>query len=155
MADGYDAIEGALQTLLQNLTSVFAAPEQVTRGDWRVMDRGVDVWAVLYCADYSEESAMAAGSSQMNYTTKLLLGVRYTKDGSTRRTLVQKRDAVIRHLRKYPHLNGLASDSANMGLVTSDGEPQAIFDKDDNGPFFLIQQFNIPTSEIDTVTVEG
>lgn len=155
MADGYDAIEGALQTILQTLTTVFPNADQVTRGDWRVMDRGFDVWAVLAGADYIEDTAMAAGASQMNYTTKLLLGVRYRNDGTTRQALVQQRDAVIRHLRKYPHLNGLASTSANMGLITSDGEPQAVFDKDDNGPFFLIQQFTIPTSEIDTVTIAG
>lgn len=156
MADGYDAIEAALQTILQALTSVFATTEQVTRGDWRVMDRGVDVWAILYGADYTEESAMAAGSSQMTYTTKLLLGVRYLNDGTTRQRLVQVRDAVIRHLRKYPHLNGLASASANMGLITSDGEPQAVFPvNDEGGPFALIQQFTIPTFEIDTVTIAG
>lgn len=156
MADGYDAIESALQTILQALTSVFATSAQVTRGDWRVLDRGVDVWAVLYPADYTEESAMAAGASQMNYTTKLLLGVRYRDDGSTRVALVQARDAVIRHLRKYPHLNGLASTSANMGLITSDGEPQALFPaNDEGGPFALLQQFTIPTFEIDTVTIAG
>jgi|GEM_PF-6166028 hypothetical protein len=154
MADGYDAIEAALQTILQSLTSVFATSEQVTRGDWRVMDRGVDVWAVLFPADYIEESVMAAGSAQMSYTTKLLLGVRYRDDGSTRVALVRVRDAVVRHLRQYPHLNGLASDSANMGLITSDGEPQALFpSNDESGPFALIQQFTIPTSEIDTVTI--
>ena len=156
MADGYDAIEAALQTLLQNLTSVFATSAQVTRGDWRVMDRGVDVWAVLYPGDYNEADAMAAGASQMSYTTHLLLGVRYRDDGSTRVALVQARDAVIRHLRKYPHLNGLASASANMGMITSQGEPQAVFPaNDDGGPFALIQLFTIPTYEIDTVTVAG
>lgn len=156
MADGYDAIEGALHTILQGLTSVFATPEQVTRGDWRIMDRGVDVWAILYPANYNEDSAMAAGTSQMTYTTKLLLGVRYLNDGTTRQHLVQVRDAVVRHLRKYPHLNGLASASANMGLITSDGEPLAVFpSNDEGGPFALIQQFTIPTSELDTVTILG
>lgn len=156
MADGYDAIEAALQTLLQSLTSVFATSAQVTRGDWRVMDRGVDVWAVLYPTDYSEDTPMAAGSSQMKYTTKLLLGVRYRDDGSTRVALVQARDAAIRHLRKYPHLNGLASDSATMGQITSDGEPLAIFPtSDEGGPFALTQLFTIPTAEIDTVTIAG
>lgn len=153
--EGYDAIEAALQAILQSLTTTFPTLDCVTRGDWRVMDKGYDTWAVLWGADYNEADVMAAGSSQMAYTTKLLLGVRYLDDGITRVALVRARDAVIRHLRKYPHLNGLASASANMGFITSDGEPQAVFDKSDNGPFFLVQQFTIPTSEVDTVTISA
>lgn len=159
MATGYDAIEGALQTILQALTGTFANSGQVTRGDWRVMDHGFECWAVLYPGEYEETSAdepVRNGSIEIKYTTKLLLGVRYLNDGTTRQTLVQKRDAVMRQLRAYPYFNRLASDTAYMGLIRSDGEPEAVFPTNEKGgPYFLVQQFTIPSSETSTVTVSG
>ena len=151
----WDTIEAGLQTLLQALTSKFPVAAQVTRGDWRVMDAGYNLCVVLYAGAYAEGEDPTLAEFLVTHTEKLALIKRYLDDGTTRVGFGQDRDAVLEHLMKYPCLNGLAGASARRGKITSDTDVEPIFDKDDNGPFFLMQIFSIPVSEIPSITPVG
>jgi len=152
----YDAIEAAIKTILLYDTTTFpalVAPDtisQVTRGDWRIMDSGKSPLVVLYAGGYTEDESQIAALNEfaVTWTAKLDLIVKYTDDGATRTTLAQKRDVILQDIMQYPMLHGLASATARLGKITSDGDPVPIFDKNGGGPFFLMQTFSIPVSEV-------
>ena len=153
----YDAIEARLQLLLQGLTTQFPSPTglnttAVTRGDWRVLDSGVDKMAILYPGAETEGDSMSAGSVERTWSTHLDLIVRYLDNGTTAINFEQLRDAVLGHLQKYPSLNGLTGIQA-VGQINAEGDPFYIYDKDGAGPFFYAQTFAIPVTEIATVTI--
>jgi hypothetical protein len=151
----YDTIEAALQTILRYDTTTFANSAQVSRGDWRIMDSGRSPLAVLYAGAYAEnDTDTTLTEFSVTWTVKLDLILKYT-DETTRVTFAQKRDTVLEQIMKYPMLHALASATAKLGRITSDGDPLPIFDKDGNGPFFLMQTFSIPVSEVLTIAPTG
>lgn len=163
----FDAITTALQTILRYDTTTFpavgdlAAGSQVTLGDWRGMDKGYPLMAILYSGGYTEndpndpDSMAALSEFPVTRTIKLDVIRKYTDDGMTRATFAQNVDAILQQIMQYPMLHQLAGGTAKLGRITSDGEPLPVFDKAGNGPFFLAQTFSIPVSEVLTITPLG
>lgn len=146
----YGTVEARVQTLLQGLTSVFTPTTAVTRGDWRVLDRGYANSAVLFPAPFDQtENNIAPGGNIVIWKVKLELFKKYSSAVYT--TFGTMRDAVIEHLFKYPTLNSLADCAVLPNL--SGAELVEVFDKDNNGPFFLSQVLTLSVSNIVTVTL--
>lgn len=148
----YEAVEGRAQSLLQLLTSMFATSAQVTRGDWGVLDSGVDRSAVLYPGAFEQRGSGSNGSVVYIWTVQLDLFQRWqATDAATISAFIALRDAVIQHLQKYPSLNGLAGVYA-VGNIAG-GETIYLFESENSGPFSMKETLVIPVTDLVTVTL--
>lgn len=143
----YVTVETQVQTILQGLTSVFATSAQVTRGDWSVLDRGYDAWAVIYPGAFDERQT-AIGGSSFRWMVNVEFGIRFTKTAYT--DLASKRDSLLQHLQKYPTLNRVTN--VNRGEMSASNLTE-IFDKDGSGPFYLSQIITLPIDDFVQVTI--
>lgn len=147
----YATIEARVQTLLQGLTGTFATNAQVTRGDWSVLDAGYDAMAVVYPGAFQQTGFGGAGTVTYVWTVYVDLFQRIGESHSAAiASVIAARDAVLQHLQKYPKLNALSGVYA-VQEITGD-EPIWLFDKDDNGPFFLKAVLTLPITEEISVT---
>lgn len=149
MSSLYDAIEERFQTLLQGLTGTFATTAQVTRGDWRPMDRGISPTAVLFPGAVSPGDHWAAGGEDYIWSVNCDLIVRYLLDGTSWVTLEQTRDAVIALIQKYPTLNALGNCA--VGPVNG-GDMLEIRNKEGDGPFFIATTLTWQVTQLSVVT---
>ena len=146
----HEEIESRFQTLLQGLAGTFATPDQVTRGDWRVLDRGASPVGILYPGTVTEDGPIAAGATQYTWEVNLLLAVRDLADGASMGDLIKARDAVIAHLQKYPSLDALAGVQGVSRF--SGGEIGDIRDKDTDVSYFLQTVLTWQVTSIETVS---
>jgi len=148
---GYDVVEARIQLLLQGLTSIFAEPSQVTRGDFSVLDAGYDQCAVLRPGAFEDTGTqMGPGSHVFRFVTHINFYKRYF-DNATIVSFERQRDAIIEHILKYPSLNGLA-DTVLLNVIRGD-EPGELYDRGGNGPFFITQTIDVSVSHVVTVTL--
>lgn len=150
----YEAIEARWQTILQLLTSSFAAAGQVTRGDWSVLDRGYDAIAVLYPGPFEERNYGAGNRVDVIWTTNLQLFQRTTSTNDAAvASFITLRDAVRDHVQKYPKLNGLSGVVAVLGVNAT--EPVWLYDDNGGGPYFIMCTLDLRVQEENTQTIAG
>lgn len=138
-------VEAAVQTLLQAMTEFASA--DVTRGDYRRLDKGTNNIAVLTPGAFEQDGVGQAGArkSIRNWSVVIDLFRKYVDDGTTWTNFEATRDALIVQLEKYPSLDS----TAGVTLVTMDAgsDPAEVYDEDDNGPFFLFQRIRVAINE--------
>ncbi len=145
----YSDVEARAQLLLQGLTSIFPDAGQVTRGDWRPIDSGVDRLAVLYPGGVQDVTTYAAGAKDWRDTMNCDLFQREKHDGQALVDYEAMRDAVLALFQQYPSLNGLA---VAVGAITAT-ELGGLFDDSGGGPYFFVQTLSIPVTLLVTVTI--
>ncbi len=145
----YGDVEARAQLLLQGLTGIFPTTDQVTRGDWRPVDKGIDRLAVLYPGPVQDVGSYAAGAKDWRDTMNCDLFQREQHDGQALINFEAMRDAVLACFQQYPSLNGLR---VAVGKISA-GELGGLFDDNGGGPFFYVQTLSIPVTLLVTVTI--
>lgn len=130
----YSTIEAGFLTLLQGLTGTFATTAQCTRGDWRVLDKGLTPIAVLYPGALQSGEVTFVGGEEHIWSVNCELTARFINDGTSMTTLETVRDAVIALFQDNPNLG--ISDGSHISNVTG-SEFVELRDTDGNGPFYL------------------
>ena len=142
----YAVIEAAVKTLLEGMTE-FVSNDDISRGDYRILDSGAINLAVLTPGTFTKDEAGQAGArkSLRNWSVIIDLFRKYLDDGKTWTDFEATRDALVDRLELFPSLNGTAG--VTLVGVEADSELGGIFDEDDNGPFFLVQTIRVAVNE--------
>ncbi len=147
----YSTIEAALQDVLQAATAAFPETVQVTRGDWSILDRGVNTAVILFPGPFEENGFGANNTVNITWTLQMHLVQRVHEGvGAAIETFVQLRDTVRDHIQKYPTL-GLVGVLTSLGM--SGAGPEGTYDKDNNGPFHIIEMLTLQVQEENTQTL--
>lgn len=144
----YEDCEAAVQSRLQLLTAYFDRPEDVTRGDFRVLDAGSEPYVILTPGPFTStplDALTGDNYSQDVWTIYGWLFVKHNGDGSEFVSLSQARTAVKQQLEASPYLGGVVPVTSVK--ITAGGEPAEDYDEDDGGPYFLHQVLTIEVSE--------
>jgi len=139
----YATVEAGLQTLLQALSRFEDA--DVTRGDWRVLDRGGAEKVVLYQGPFVADRP--GDWSQVHYGWIVYAEVyeRYADGGASERSLTAAVQDVLDTVGAYVTLDGL---SGVRDATAERGEGlQYIYDEDGGGPFFVMERVVIRVEE--------
>ena len=103
-------VQAALLTVIQLLETW--SDENSISYDWRIMDKGLNEWVILY-PGASPSLAMGAGASMRNWIVVADLGYRVGGDlVEAWEKFTDNRDELIQHIEKYPSLNGTANVEA-------------------------------------------
>ena len=136
----YMASQALLKTRLLTLTTYFGATD-VTEGDLRTLDNGSTNHAVLFPGgipvyDTAILARSVAWEGVLDLFTKLVDDTSYSTFGTLR-------DAVIANLDASPCLDA----TYWVISITSDGDPEEVYDKMGGGPFFIWQQLRLTITE--------
>lgn len=143
----YSSVEIAVQTLMQALTGTFASTDDVSRGDYRILDSGADTLAVLIPGPFEQDGIAEGGARKSVRAWQVLIDLfrQYVDDGTTWTNFETDRDAVLAQIEKYPTLDG-ESGVVNI-VITADADPGEVFDEDEAGPFFVWQRLRLTITE--------
>ena len=136
----YMAAQALLKTRLLTITGSFDSTD-VTEGDIRVLDNNPGNAAVLYPGgvpvfDTAIMTRSVAWEGVMDLFTRFVDDTSYSTFGTLR-------DAVITNLDASPCLDA----TYWIISITSDGDPEEVYDKQGGGPFFLWQQLRLTITE--------
>lgn len=146
-----NAVQSALQTVLQGLPQFADHPEGVTRGDYSILEsQDLDVMIVIEPGVFGSGDA---GACQITRTWQIPFNIfcRYTGDITTLADFSTFRDAVIDRLDSYPTLNG--QDNITLARLSAEGDPTEVKDRTGGGPFFTMQ--TLQAEIIERVTLSG
>jgi len=135
----YATIEAGLQGLLQGLERFASA--DVTRGDWRVLDREGSRCVVLYPGPFEVEEAGDYGQKWHFWTVYGDVFERYQDHGTSEQNFAATRQDVVDAINANPTLNGVSG--VTMALARRGGELEYVYDRDGAGPFYVMQQIGI------------
>jgi len=139
----YAAIEAAAQILLQALDRFDNA--DVTRGDWRVLDRGDAPYAVLYPGPFETGEDGDWGQHVVDWTMYCEVFERYLDNGTSEVSLEATRQDVVDTFFSHPTLNGV---SGVTRVLPERGEPpQYVYDESGGGPHFVMQRIEVHVIE--------
>lgn len=146
---GYCVVVENLTTEIAGSAVSISAPTQVYFGEYP-FDKGVGDFLSFYPGPVGEQIKIPT-SSIRSWTLYADLFVKYTTEAETWEKLTDLRSELIDIFEKYPILN----NSSGILKVRSDCpiDPEAIFDKSNNGPFWITQRINLVITE--KVTVSG
>ena len=144
----YSAIEAEIQSLVQALDEF--SDEDVTRGDYRVLDRGSPPYVVLLPGAFDRENWASPGGIKTDWIVAIDLFVRHWGDGTEQTNLETYRQAVIDQLDIYPRLEGLSG--VQWCLLEGGEDPRPVYDEAGGGPHFLLQRMILRVTERVTVT---
>lgn len=135
-----------MKTLLEGMTE-FVSNDDISRGDYRILDSGADNLAVLTPGSFIKDEAGQAGArkSLRNWSVITDLFRKYLDDGTTWTDFEALRDALVDRLELFPSLNGTAGVTL-VGLEAG-SDPAEVFDEEDNGPFFIFQRIRVAVNE--------
>ena len=132
----YDAIEAAAITILKTATR-FAGHTGRVSTSFKILDAGEPEGIVVQMGAFSPEED-AAMMHYRDWDVLMGLFVRIGTDEDAAWTALKSiRGDVVDLLAKYPTLNKLAG--VVQTTTGSDGDPTEIFDKANQGPFFVGQ----------------
>jgi len=140
---GYAGIEAAAQGLLQALSEFEDA--DVTRGDYRVLDRASPPYAVLLPGPFVVEESGDWGQKTVLWTMYVEVFERYLDNGTSEVSLEATRQAVIDCFGKYPTLGGVTG--VTRTLARRGDELRYIYDRDGGGPHFVMQRIAVEVEE--------
>jgi len=139
----YATIEAAVQTLLQALAQYTS--DQVTRGDYRVLDSGVDEACVLRPGAFTVSGGGDYGQRTYGWLVYVQIFQRYTGDGSEWASLATQRQNVVDQLHEYPTVDGVAG--VTEVVVTRGREPGATYPRGSDTPDYLTQVLELRVVE--------
>lgn len=147
----YANIEAAQQTLLRALATF--SDDEVTRGDFKVLDLGKTVCCVLVPGPFSKRPRGGARDSTVLWTTFVFVFQRSGDDPAAALVSFQTtRQAVIDMYGAYPTLNhcGVGTFETVELAVLEDGDEIMEIGSDadqDSGPFFYLQILRVVITE--------
>ena len=133
----YELVEERMHSLMLNLTPVFSKAEQLTRGDWRVMNLGKSPCGIFYPGALPPATPLTAESWGYHYHVNFDFYYRFKDDGKSMREFEELRDKVLQHMQAYPTLNHLSSTTEIEGFSGSD--VIELYSKEGQGPYYLAQ----------------
>lgn len=141
----YTAIEQAVQTLIQAMDNYH--DHQVTRGDYRVLEKGADAVVLLPGSFTTEEDdGEKLGQSRVIYVWSVFveLYTQATWQGEDWINFCSARDLLIEHLRKYPNL-GQSTMEIELVEIGCSGDP--IFADTENALNYIGQRLEVKVKE--------
>jgi hypothetical protein len=137
MTDKYDEIEARIVTLIQGLARFAGHTERVTRGNYRILDTGIDEAVVIEGGTFGPETAEGFGFYR-DFDVLVNIFTRYTdEEAETYAAFRSLRSDALDIEEKYPSLNHLGG--VIQTIMQSDGDPADVYDKTGAGPFFKMQ----------------
>ena len=136
----YMGAQTLLKTRLLTLSSYFGSSD-VAEGDLRILDNGNTNHIVLFPGgvpvfDTAIMQRSVAWEGVLDLFTKFVDDTSYNTFGTLR-------DAVIANLDASPCLDA----TYWVISITSDGDPEEVYDKQGGGPFFVWQQLRLTITE--------
>ena len=144
----YSTIEARIQTLIQALSAF--ADADVTRGDYRVLDRGSAPYVVLRPGEFERVPHTFAGGRKTEWAVIVELFEKHIGDGTEQTNLETHRQNIIDTADAYPTLNGLSG--VHFASLSSGEIPRPVYDEDGSGPFFLLQIMKWEVMELTTAS---
>lgn len=145
----YSTIEARVKTLLQAMSEF--EDDDVTRGDYRVLDRGSRRCAVLEPGPFEREEYDAPGGWITRWLAYISVFEPYYEDGTTQTNLQSTRQAIVDEFDQYPSLNSLSVYIIWSGVISGD-DPAEVFNVTGDGPFFLRQILTLRVHELSYAT---
>jgi hypothetical protein len=142
---GYLAIEAAALSLLQALSQF--SDDDVTRGDFRVLDRGSAPYAVLYPGGFEVEDYGDWGEKLFRWTMYCEIFEKYLNDGTSYTDLQTTRQNVIDCFNANPSMNG----TSGVIYVQAERGEDLIYLYDEGGewpPQFIMQRVAVMVHEV-------
>jgi hypothetical protein len=140
----YTSLVSALTTVLNGLTGTFSTGD-VTSGDYRTLDNGHPNLLILLPGAVGDNGT---GAYTDNMVWNVLFDLYVSTQGESangKDQFIAVRDVVITQVKIYPTLN--LHDAFVLQTMTSEGDPQEVFDKMGAGPFFTMQRFRVIYAE--------
>jgi hypothetical protein len=134
---GYFVVSEDLVTEIAGDNVTIAAPVHVKHGDYGLFDQGLLHFLVFVPGNVSESVKV----SQQDYKTYGLYGdlfAKFTNEPEAWDSLITLRSSIIATFEKYPRLNN--TTGITRVRVSCPDDPEAVFDKSKNGPFWLTQR---------------
>lgn len=141
---GYVVVTEDLTTEDAGDAVTLTAPTHVTHGDYSLFDKGVGNFLVLVPGGVSE-ATIQAHSSIKTWTLYGDLFVKFTTEAETWDNFVSLRSDLIDQMEKYPMLDN--SSGILKIRVACPGDPEGVFDNQNNGPFWFTQRLEISVTE--------
>jgi len=139
----YSTIEAAARGLLQDLSQF--DDDDVTRGDFRVLDRGSPPYAVLYPGPVQIRDYGDWGEKLFVWTMHCEVFERYLDDGSSYTDLETTRQNVVELFNSRPTMGGV-SNVIYVGVERGEAL-KFIYDRDGGGPHFIMQRLVVTVHE--------
>ena len=140
----YATIEAAALALLQDLSQF--DDDDVTRGNFRVLDRGSPPYAVLYPGGFEIEDYGDWGEKIFRWTMYCEVFERYLDDGSSYTSLEATRQNVVDVFNANPSMNGTSGVVYVMARRADD--LRFIYDEGRGGPHFIMQRLAVVVHEV-------
>ncbi len=158
----YTAIEAQLLALIKTVarfadTVDVTSPVRATRGDYSLLDRGIDDLVILEpgaLTGPSPEWELSRPSplQETQWIVVINLFRRIKPDEVTSVQFATARDELLNLVRQYPSLNGACGMTYFVALEAM-GDPEDVYDRAGGGPFYRMQSLRVTYSE--TVQVTG
>lgn len=146
---GYLAIEAAALGLLQALSQF--DDDDVTRGDFRVLDRGSAPYAVLYPGGFEVQDYGDWGQKLFVWTMYAEIFEKYIGDGTEYTNLETTRQNVADCFNANPTMGGMAN--VIYVIVGRGDDLRYILDEQGGGPHFIMQKVAVTAHEV--VSLDG
>lgn len=141
---GEFTVDGILTDEAAGSAVTLTLPTHVVHGDYSLFDKGVGNFLVLVPGSVSE--AVKEGRSEIRtWTYYLDMFIKFTDEATAWTNLVTLRSAIIDKIRIYPHLNSLSGILQTN--ISAPDDPEAIYDAQNNGPFWLSQRMVMTVTE--------
>lgn len=142
-------LSSALVSVITGMSEFSSA--DVTIGDERPVSKGRSNVVVIYPGPLSDNEVSHAIHT-ITWTTYIDLYVKKKQKSSADWiSLATKRDALVAQLIKYPNL-GQSTYFFTEHRIRTEGDVMGLYDKQDTGPFHLVQRLIIETDESVDVT---
>jgi len=140
----------AIQTRLQALIQLLEAfdDEDVTRGDYRILDRGSAPYAVILPGPFEAEFLSLGRREKVTWSLTVEVIERYL--GDDYEPITMARQLVKDHLNGYRTLNGLAG--VMDAFVTAGAALKYLYPEDGDVAQFVIAPLTVTVVEQTTVT---
>ncbi len=141
-----------MQTGLRNVITKIAgySNNNVTLGDYRVLQRGGDKVVVLSPGPFTRERLDFAGGHQTNWDVIVELFIKYKDDTQVHDSIRDERQNIIDKIDQYPFLD--ATSGCFHGMIVSGDKPAPVFGEDGSGPHYFMQEMIAKITEQTTVT---
>jgi hypothetical protein len=140
-------LQTALQTLLKTLPELAdkaGGLEVCAINDLSPMDAGVSHCATIWPGTVQGSDA-AGYSVTFTWSIPVDFFVRYSSDEISYTALTAFIDKALLLLIQYPTLNG--QTNVTLERVAADSDPEEVYDKNKQGPFWLLQTLRIEITE--------
>lgn len=141
---GLDGVMDGLATVVALHADWVAA--QITKGDYGVLDLGYELSGVMIPGNVPD-STPDAGSQIIfiEWTVIFEFFFNLSNVPADFENFGSARDGLFDHIYKYPTLNG--TTGITKIRITAPNDPVEVFDENENGPFFLMQQLRVGVVE--------